>query len=87
MGCEDWSKLQRAVRRPLCAYHLIAFFPCSVLGVTVEAASLPEEKEEELEEEKEEVGASAPDAAACSLGAEGSLCPFRIVDSSHVPLL
>ncbi|XP_057637944.1 TP53-binding protein 1 isoform X2 [Chionomys nivalis] len=44
----------------------------SVLGVTVEAASLLEEKEEELEEEKEEVGASAPDAAACSLGAEDS---------------
>lgn len=46
--------------------------PSSVLGVTVEAASLPEEKEEELEEEKEEVGANAPDAAACSLGAEDS---------------
>nr|XP_048315657.1 TP53-binding protein 1 isoform X2 [Myodes glareolus] len=44
----------------------------SVLGMTVEAASLPEEKEEELEEEKEEVGANAPDAAACSLGAEDS---------------
>lgn len=69
------------------AHHMIAFFSCSVLGVTVEAASLPEEKEEELEEEKEEVGANAPDAAACSLGAEGSLCPFRIVDSSHAPLL
>lgn len=55
--------------------------------MTVEAASLPEEKEEELEEEKEEVGANAPDAAACSLGAEGSLCPFRIVASSHAPLL
>ncbi|XP_052579166.1 TP53-binding protein 1 isoform X6 [Peromyscus californicus insignis] len=45
----------------------------SVLGVTAEAASLPEEeKEEELEEENEEVGADAPGAAACSLGAEDS---------------
>ncbi|ERE70859.1 tumor suppressor binding protein 1 [Cricetulus griseus] len=45
----------------------------SVLGVTVEAASLPEEeKEEELEEENEEVGADAADAAPCSLGAEDS---------------
>lgn len=67
---------------------MVVFFCCSVLGVTAEAASLPEEeKEEELEEEKEEVGADAPGAAACSLGAEGSLCPFRIVDSSHAPLL
>lgn len=67
---------------------MFVFFYCSVLGVTVEAASLPEEeKEEELEEENEEVGADAADAAPCSLGAEGSLCPFRIIDSSHAPLL
>ncbi|XP_036039377.1 TP53-binding protein 1 isoform X1 [Onychomys torridus] len=42
----------------------------SVVGVTAEAASLPEE--EELEEGNEEVEADAPGAAACSLGAEDS---------------
>lgn len=44
----------------------------SAPGVTVEVASLPEEKEEELEEEKEEVGANAPDADTHSLAAEDS---------------
>ncbi|XP_060228231.1 TP53-binding protein 1 isoform X3 [Meriones unguiculatus] len=45
----------------------------SALGVTVEAASLPEEEqEEELEEEKEEMGVDAPDADTRSLGAEES---------------
>uniref|UniRef100_A0A8C6IBN0 TP53-binding protein 1 n=1 Tax=Mus spicilegus TaxID=10103 RepID=A0A8C6IBN0_MUSSI len=45
----------------------------SALAVTVEAASLPEEKEEEeLEEEKEEVGANAPGADTHSLAAEDS---------------